>query len=153
MVSTDMDTTTQTPDERTLLRAAGLRVTRPRVAVLTALGERPHADAATVLAAVRRELPAVSHQAVYDSLHTLTDVGLVRSIQPAGSTARYEIRRNDNHHHLVCRDCGTVVDVPCHTGQAPCLEARTDHGFLIDEAEVYYWGLCPSCHGAPAASS
>ena len=148
-----MDTTTQTQDERTLLRGVGLRVTRPRLAVLAALREHPHADAAGVLAAVRGDLPEVSHQAVYDSLHTLTNRGLVRSIQPAGSSTRYEIHRGDNHHHLVCRGCGHVTDVPCHTGQAPCLQAQTPHGFLIDEAEVYYWGLCPACREDPGAAA
>ena len=131
-----------------LLRGAGLRVTRPRLAVLAALQAQPHADAGSVLAAAREALPSVSHQAVYDCLHALTEAGLVRSLQPAGSPARYEIRRHDNHHHLVCRGCGTVADVPCHVGAAPCLHAQTDHGFLIDEAEVYYWGLCPECRSA-----
>ena len=134
--------------DRALLRAAGLRVTRPRLAVLSALRSRPHADAGSVLAAVRADLPQVSHQAVYDCLHVLTDAGLVRSLQPAGSAARYEIAVPDNHHHLVCRGCGALVDVPCRTGSAPCLHAPEDHGFLIDEAEVYYWGLCPACRTA-----
>lgn len=113
-----METTTRDEDERTLLRGVGLRVTRPRLAVLTALADHPHADASTVLAAVRRALPGTSHQAVYDCLHALTEAGLVRSLQPAGSPARYEICTGDNHHHLVCRGCGTVVDVPCRTGSA-----------------------------------
>ncbi|CAM3552393.1 transcriptional repressor [Micrococcus flavus] len=144
--------------DRALLRAAGLRVTRPRVAVLSALRSWPHADASSVLAAVRADLPQVSHQAVYDCLHVLTGAGLVRSLQPAGSAARYEIAAHDNHHHLVCRGCGTLVDVPCRTGSAPCLHAPEDHGFLIDEAEVYYWGLCPACRdgqdeAAPPSSS
>ena len=144
--------------DRALLRAAGLRVTRPRLAVLSALRSWPHADAGSVLAAVRADLPQVSHQAVYDCLHVLTDAGLVRSLQPAGSAARYEIAAHDNHHHLVCRGCGTLVDVPCRTGSAPCLHAPEDHGFQIDEAEVYYWGLCPACRGgqdgaAPPSSS
>lgn len=143
--------------DRTLLRAAGLRVTRPRAAVLSALRSHPHADAGSVLAAVRVDLPQVSHQAVYDCLHVLTDAGLVRSLQPAGSAARYEIAAHDNHHHLVCRGCGALVDVPCRTGSAPCLHAPEDHGFQIDEAEVYYWGLCPACRegadGAAAPSS
>ncbi|QGY91340.1 Fur family transcriptional regulator [Micrococcus luteus] len=140
-----METTTQDEDERTLLRGVGLRVTRPRLAVLTALADQPQADASTVLAAVRRALPGTSHQAVYDCLHALTEAGLVRSLQPAGSPARYEICTGDNHHHLVCRGCGTVVDVPCRTGSAPCLDAPEDHGFAVDEAEVYYWGLCAGC--------
>ena len=140
-----METTTRDEDERTLLRGVGLRVTRPRLAVLTALADHPHADASTVLAAVRQALPGTSHQAVYDCLHALTEAGLVRSLQPAGSPARYEICTGDNHHHLVCRGCGTVVDVPCRTGSAPCLDAPEDHGFAVDEAEVYYWGLCAGC--------
>ncbi|MDO5633485.1 MAG: Fur family transcriptional regulator [Micrococcus sp.] len=140
-------TSVDTSDEAALLRSAGLRVTRPRLGVLTALRQHPHADAAVVLNAVRSELPTVSHQAVYDCLHVLTTAQLVRSIQPAGSTARYEINTHDNHHHLVCRECGVVADVPCHTANAPCLSAVTDHGFAIDEAEVYYWGLCPTCSG------
>lgn len=135
-------------DDAALLRAAGLRVTRPRLGVLAALRAHPHADAADVLTAVRKDQPTVSHQAVYDSLHALTQAQVVRSLQPAGSTARYEIEGQDNHHHLVCRSCGAVVDVPCHTGSAPCLTASTDHGFEIDEAEVYYWGRCPACTSA-----
>lgn len=131
--------------ERSLLREVGLRVTQPRLAVLASLREHQHADATAVLDAVRQAIPSVSHQAVYDCLHALTEAGLVRSIQPAGSSARYEIRRNDNHHHLVCRTCGDVVDVPCHSGSAPCLHTDDDHGYVIDEAEVYFWGTCPAC--------
>lgn len=133
----------QSPVE--LLRAAALRVTRPRLAVLGALAAHPHADADTVATAVRADLGSVSTQAVYDVLRALTDAGIVRRIEPAGSPARYEARVGDNHHHLVCRDCGEVADVECATGQAPCLTASETHGFLIDEAEVTYWGLCPSC--------
>lgn len=140
-----MDTTQRTDDARALLRGVGLRVTRPRLAVLAALHEHPHADASAVLATVRLALPGTSHQAVYDSLHVLSDAGLVRSLQPAGSAARYEIAAHDNHHHLVCRACAALVDVPCQTGVAPCLHAPESHGFLIEEAEVYYWGLCPAC--------
>jgi len=132
-------------DFQQLLRSAALRVTRPRVAVLSAVHEHPHADTESILGAVRRELPEVSHQAVYDSLHTLTAVGLVRRIQPSGSVARYESRVGDNHHHVVCRSCSAISDVDCATGEAPCLEASDSHGFTIDEAEVIYWGLCPSC--------
>ncbi len=134
-----------TTDLEQHLRDAGLRVTRPRVAVLRALGDHPHADTGRVLAVVRSELETVSHQAVYDCLGTLADAGLVRRIQPAGSTARYELRVGDNHHHVVCRSCGEVADVDCAVGEAPCLTASTDHGFAIDEAEVIYWGTCPSC--------
>ncbi len=128
-----------------LLRGAALRVTRPRVAVLDAVHALPHADTESIIGAVRRDLPGVSHQAVYDSLRALTDAGLVRRIQPAGSVARYEARIGDNHHHVVCRSCGVVADVDCAVGGAPCLTASEDHGFLIDEAEVVYWGLCPAC--------
>lgn len=131
-----------------LLREAGLRVTRPRLAVLGAVHEHPHADTESLIGAVRRELPEVSHQAVYDSLHTLTDAGLVRRIKPAGSVARYESRTGDNHHHVVCRSCGAIADVDCAVGHAPCLTASDDSGFVIDEAEVVYWGWCPTCSSA-----
>ncbi|WP_284532208.1 Fur family transcriptional regulator [Nocardioides sp. T2.26MG-1] len=134
-----------TPDYPQLLRGADLRVTRPRVAVLGAVHAHPHADTESIIGAVRADLPEVSHQAVYDSLRTLAAAGLVRRIQPAGSVARYEARIGDNHHHLVCRSCGTVVDVDCAVGEAPCLTASDDHGFTIDEAEVVFWGLCPAC--------
>ena len=127
------------------LRGVDLRVTRPRVAVLRAVRRHPHADTGTLLAAVRAEEPTVSHQAVYDVLGALTDSGLVRRIQPAGSTARYELRVGDNHHHVVCRSCGSVADVDCSVGHTPCLTASEDHGFVIDEAEVTYWGTCPDC--------
>ena len=133
------------PDYPQMLRGAELRVTRPRVAVLGAVHAHPHADTESIIGAVREDLPEVSHQAVYDSLHTLTAAGLVRRIQPAGSVARYEARIGDNHHHLVCRSCGTVADVDCAVGAAPCLHASDDHGFTIDEAEVVFWGLCPAC--------
>ena len=128
-----------------LLRGAALRVTRPRVAVLTAVYAHPHADTDSIIGAVRNELPEVSHQAVYDSLHTLSAAGLVRRIQPLGSVARYESRVGDNHHHAVCRSCGAIADVDCAVGHAPCLTASEDHGFVIDEAEVIYWGQCPEC--------
>jgi Fe2+ or Zn2+ uptake regulation protein len=128
-----------------LLRAAGLRVTRPRLAVLDVLVELAHADTESVIAGVRRDLPEVSHQAVYDSLRTLTAAGLARRIQPTGSVARYEARVGDNHHHLVCRSCGAIADVDCAVGEIPCLTASDDHGYVIDEAEVIYWGLCPEC--------
>ena len=139
------------PEIHRALRAADLRVTRQRVAVLAAVRSRPHADTDTVLHAVRAELPNVSHQAVYDSLHALTGAGLVRRIQPAGSVARYEARTGDNHHHVVCRSCGSVADVDCAVGAAPCLTASEDHGFVIDEAEVVFWGTCGACAaGSPA---
>ncbi len=128
-----------------LLRAAGLRVTRQRVAVLAVVHEHPHADTGTLIDAVRAELGPVSHQAVYDVLQVLTDAGLVRRIQPSRSLARYEARVADNHHHIVCRGCGTVADVDCAVGAAPCLTPAEAHGFEVDEAEVIYWGLCPAC--------
>ena len=132
-----------------MLRGADLRVTRPRVAVLTAVHAHPHADTDSVIGAVRRELPSVSHQAVYDVLRALTAAGLVRRIQPSGSVARYESRLGDNHHHLVCRSCGSIVDVACAHGAAPCLTASDDWGFTIDEAEVVFWGRCPDCSTQP----
>jgi Fur family ferric uptake transcriptional regulator len=133
------------PDHEQLLRDAQLRVTRPRLAVLEAVGRRPHLDTESVIAAVREDVGMVSHQAVYDVLRALTDAGLLRRIQPTGSVARYEARVGDNHHHVVCRGCGAIADVDCATGEAPCLNASDDHGFAIDEAEVVYWGTCPDC--------
>ena len=133
------------PELTSLLRHAGLRVTRQRVAVLEALVELAHADTDSVIAAVRRDLPEISHQAVYDSLRTLTTAGLARRIQPNGSVARYEARVGDNHHHLVCRSCGAITDVDCAVGHVPCLIASDAHGYVVDEAEVIYWGICPAC--------
>ncbi|OSC36913.1 transcriptional repressor [Mycobacterium decipiens] len=127
------------------LRTADLRVTRPRVAVLDAVNAHPHADTETIFGAVRAVLPEVSRQAVYDVLHALTAAGLVRRIQPSGSVARYESRVGDNHHHIVCRSCGVIADVDCAVGEAPCLTASDHNGFLLDEAEVIYWGRCPDC--------
>ncbi|MEP6666692.1 MAG: Fur family transcriptional regulator [Nocardioidaceae bacterium] len=127
------------------LTAAGLRVTRPRLAVLDTLTVAPHSDADAVLQSVRSSLGTISTQAVYDVLHTLTDAGLLRRIEPAGSAMRYETRVGDNHHHLVCRACGTVVDVPCAVGLAPCAMPDDSNGFHVDEAEVTYWGICASC--------
>lgn len=134
-----------TIDATALLRGASLRVTRPRVAVLTMVAENPHADTDTIATAVRRELGSVSTQAVYGVLHALTDAGLVRRIEPAGSPARFETRVGDNHHHLVCRTCGAIADVKCAVGEAPCLDAEDPRGFVLDEAEVTYWGTCPDC--------
>jgi Fur family ferric uptake transcriptional regulator len=131
-----------------LLRGAALRVTRPRLAVLAAVHDRPHLDTDAIIGAVRADVGDVSHQAVYDVLRALTAAGLLRRIQPAGSTARYEARVGDNHHHVVCRSCGVIADVDCAVGHAPCLDASDDHGFLIDEAEVVFWGLCPVCSTA-----
>jgi Fur family ferric uptake transcriptional regulator len=128
-----------------MLRGAALRVTRPRLAVLTAVREHPHADTDSIIGAVRTDLPDVSHQAVYDVLRALTGAGLIRRIQPAGSAARYESRIGDNHHHVVCRSCGVIADVDCAIGETPCLIASDDRGFLIDEAEVVYWGVCSDC--------
>ena len=131
-----------------MLRGASLRVTRPRLAVLAAVHDHPHADTDSIIGVVRAELGDVSTQAVYDVLRALTDAGLVRRIEPAGSVARYESRVADNHHHVVCRSCGAVADVDCAVGDTPCLTASDDHGFSIDEAEVTYWGLCPACSTA-----
>jgi Fur family ferric uptake transcriptional regulator len=137
-------------DFEQMLRGAPLRVTRPRLAVLAAVHAHPHADTDSIIRSVRRELPAVSHQAVYDVLRALTAAGLVRRIQPSGSVARYESRVGDNHHHVVCRACGAIGDIDCAVGAAPCLTASDDLGFSIDEAEVTYWGVCAECVAAPA---
>ena len=140
-------------DLERVLRAAGLRVTRPRLAVLDAVHAHPHVDTETLIGAARARLGAVSHQAVYDVLRILTDRGLVRRIQPQGSVARYEARVGDNHYHLVCRSCGAIGDVDSATGEAPCLTPPGDEGFLVDTAEVIYWGRCRSCATSPATSS
>lgn len=132
-------------DLEQLLRGASLRVTRPRVAVLTSVHALPHADTASIIGDVRRQLGEVSSQAVYDVLQALTAARLVRRIHPEGSVARYEARVGDNHHHVICRSCGAIADVDCAVGETPCLTAHDDHGFVIDEAEVIYWGLCPEC--------
>lgn len=134
------------PDFEAQLRAASLRVTQPRLAVLTALRDHPHIDTYAVISLVRADHPAVSHQTVYDVLQALTAAGLVRRIQPAGATARYESRVGDNHHHIVCRSCSAIADVDCAIGQAPpCLTPSDDHGYVVDEAEVVYWATCPDC--------
>jgi Fur family transcriptional regulator, stress-responsive regulator len=134
------------------LRSADLRVTRPRLAVLEAVNALPHADTETIFWAVRAALPDVSRQAVYDVLNAFTAVGLVRRIQPTGLVARYESRVGDNHHHLVCRSCGVIADIDCAVGEAPCLTPSDDdkalEGFVLDEAEVIYWGVCPDCSTA-----
>ena len=140
-------------DLERMLRGASLRVTSPRVAVLAAVHDHPHADTDSITGAVREDLGVVvSFQAVYDVLRALTGAGLVRRIQPAGSVARYEARVGDNHHHVVCRSCGAISDVDCAVGHTPCLTAADDAGYQIDEAEVIYWGLCPECAAAPAGS-
>jgi Fur family ferric uptake transcriptional regulator len=128
-----------------VLRGAALRVTRPRLAVLSAVHDHPHADTESIIGIVREGLGGVSHQAVYDVLRALTTAGLLRRIEPQGSVARYEARVGDNHHHVVCRSCGAIADVDCAVGEAPCLTASDDHGFVVEEAEVIYWGLCPEC--------
>ena len=134
-----------TSDLERMVRGAGLRVTRPRLAVLSAVYNHPHADTDSIIRAVTEDLGEVSHQAVYDVLRALTGAGLLRRIQPSGSVARYESRVGDNHHHVVCRSCGAIADVDCAVGAAPCLTASDDHGFAIDEAEVTYWARCPEC--------
>ena len=143
----------ETPDGAALLRERGLQVTAQRLAVLRAVSERPHSSADEIHAIVTAELGTISKQAVYDALAALTDKGLVRRIQPAGSSARYETRAGDNHHHLICRTCGRTVDVDCAVGDTPCLTAADDSGFEIDEAEVVYWGRCPECVAAGASTS
>jgi Fur family transcriptional regulator, stress-responsive regulator len=135
------------------LRTADLRVTRPRIAVLEAVQANPHSDTETIFEAVRDALPDVCRQTVYDVLHTLTDVGMLRRIQPPGSVGRYECRVGDNHHHSVCRSCGAIADVDCAVGAAPCLTAPHHNGFQLDETEVIYWGLCPDCLTAAASRS
>ena len=137
------------PELEDLLRGASLRVTRPRIAVLSAVHALPHADTNDIIDSVRAELGGVSNQAVYDGLRVLSDAGLVRRIQPPGSVARYESRVGDNHHHVVCRACGLMADVDCAVGAAPCITPIEDHGFVIDEAEVIHWGLCPDCSASP----
>ncbi|WP_431970430.1 Fur family transcriptional regulator [Nocardia sp. bgisy134] len=131
-----------------MLRDASLRVTMQRLAVLRVVHDHPHSDTDSILLRVRENVGAVSHQAVYDVLRALTAADLLRRIQPMGSVARYETRVGDNHHHLVCRGCGVVVDVDCAIGEAPCLDASDAHGFVLDEAEVIYWGRCPACSTA-----
>ncbi len=137
------------PEYADALKSAGLRVTRPRMAVMHAVEHHPHADTEDIIAAARDRQPDISRQTVYDALNALTATGLVRRIQPAGHLARYEARVGDNHHHIVCRSCGVVADVDCAVGEAPCLTASDDLGFDVDEAEVIFWGLCPDCTVQP----
>ena len=139
---------TASSDEAGLLRRHGVQVTAQRLAVLRAVSGRPHSTAAEIDVTVRTEIGAISLQAVYDALSTLTEKGIIRRIQPAGSPARYEDRVGDNHHHLICRTCGETVDVDCAVGETPCLTASDDSGYEIDEAEVIYWGRCPRCVAA-----
>ena len=139
-------------DAQQSLRDHGLQVTAQRLAVLNAVSARPHATADDLVGDVRASIGTVSRQAVFDALGVLADTGLIRRIQPARSPARYEDRVDDNHHHLVCRHCGRMVDVDCAAGYRPCLEVEDDFGYAIDEAEVIYWGLCPTCRKAPVAA-
>jgi Fur family transcriptional regulator, stress-responsive regulator len=127
------------------LRGAGLRVTAARVALLETVREGNHLDVEELASGVRDRVGHISLQAVYEALQALTAARLVRRIEPAGSPARFEGRVGDNHHHVVCRSCGTVADVDCAVGETPCLTASNSHGFLVDEAEVIYWGTCPDC--------
>lgn len=136
-----------------VLRGAGLQVTAQRLAVIDAVTKRPHATADEVEELVRLEIGTISKQSVYDTLTTLTDKGLIRRIQPAKSAARFEKRVDDNHHHLVCRGCGLTLDVDCVVGSRPCLQVDDDRGFVIDEAEVIFWGFCPQCQVSGASSN
>ena len=140
-------------DNDALLRRHGLPVTAQRLAVLRAVSGRPHSTADDIDKVVRAEIGAISRQAVYDALAALTDKGLLRRIQPAGSSARYEDRVGDNHHHLICRTCSRMVDVDCAVGATPCLTAAADAGYEVDEAEVIYWGRCPECVAATSVAS
>ena len=136
-----------------LLRAHGLRVTRPRLAVLDVLTEGGHLEVEEIATRVRERLDSVSTQAVYDVLGALSRAGLARRIEPAGSPARFESRVGDNHHHIVCRACGEIADVDCAVGERPCLTPSDGHGFELDEAEVTFWGLCPSCQSRRRADA
>ena len=140
------------PEFELMLRGVALRVTRPRMAVLSAVHRHPHADTDSIIDVVRADLGEVSHQAVYDVLRALTDAGLVRRFQPRGSVARYEARVGDNHHHAVCRSCGAIADVDCAVGHTGCLTPADGSGYEIDEAEVIYWGRCPRCVAANVRS-
>jgi Fur family ferric uptake transcriptional regulator len=140
-------------DPAALLRERGIQVTAQRLAVLRAIAAQPHLTADRVAQIARAEIGAISLQSVYDALGVLIAEGLVRRIQPAGSPARYEDRVGDNHHHLICRVCGRVVDVDCAVGSAPCLAAADGQGYEIDEAEVVYWGRCPDCVARSRVSS
>ncbi|MGW3423457.1 Fur family transcriptional regulator [Streptomyces phaeochromogenes] len=138
-------TTPRTPTTAEELRGVGLRVTAARVALLETVRGGDHLGVEAIASGVRDRVGHISLQAVYEALHALTAAGLIRRLEPPGSPARFEGRVGDNHHHLVCRSCGVVVDVDCAVGHAPCLTASDDRGFAIDEAEVIYWGLCPAC--------
>ncbi|MCY1144878.1 Fur family transcriptional regulator [Actinoplanes sp. Pm04-4] len=136
-----------------LLREHGLRVTKPRLAVLDILTEGGHLEVDEIARRARTRLDSVSTQAVYDVLGALSRAGLARRLEPAGSPARYEARVGDNHHHIVCRGCGEIADVDCTVGDRPCLTPATSHGFELDEAEVTFWGLCPACQARRATDS
>ncbi|MBU6278418.1 MAG: transcriptional repressor [Actinomycetales bacterium] len=137
-------------DPQALLREQGIQVTAQRLAVLRAVAAQPHATADTLIDLARSEIGSISRQSVYDTLAVLVEVGLIRRIQPVGSAARYEDRVGDNHHHVICRECGELADVDCAVGSAPCLTAVDDAGYQIDEAEVAYWGRCPTCQQEPS---
>ena len=145
--------TKSTDEVHQLLRQHGVQVTAQRLAIMRAVSSRPHATADELADEVRGVIGSISRQAVYDSLGVLVDKNLLRRIQPAGSAARYESRVGDNHHHLICRTCGTTVDIDCAVGSVPCLTADDDHGFAIDEAEVVYWGFCPDCRNDPESAT
>jgi Fe2+ or Zn2+ uptake regulation protein len=140
-------------DDAALLQAAGLRITRPRLAVLDVVRHGDHLTVDAITAKVRERVGSVSRQAVYDVLAALAQADLVRRIEPAGSPARFETRVGDNHHHLVCRSCGVAVDVPCAVGAAPCLEPEVTAGFVVDEADITFWGLCPACQAGAAGEN
>ncbi|MFF9275468.1 Fur family transcriptional regulator [Streptomyces griseosporeus] len=146
-------TASRPPTTAEELRGAGLRVTAARVALLETVRAGDHLDVEAIASGVRARVGHITVQAVYDALHALTAAGLVRRLEPPGSPARFEGRVGDNHHHLVCRSCGAVVDVDCAVGHAPCLTASDDRGFAVDEAEVIYWGICPDCSARSTASS
>jgi Fe2+ or Zn2+ uptake regulation protein len=140
-----------TPEDQ--LHAAGLRITSGRLAVIAALETHPHSDADTLWGMIRADLPGISVQSVHNVLHDLSDAGLLRRIEPAGSPSRYERRLNDNHHHVVCTRCGRIADVDCVHGAAPCLAPSDNAGFTIETAEVTFWGVCPECTAASTAAS
>lgn len=149
MSKSDISQRQNSVDVSKALKAVGLQITAQRLAVYQAVCSSPHAIADDICKAVRLELGVISRQAVYDALNVMSELGIIRRIQPAGSAARYE-HRVDNHHHLACRRCGNLIDIDCAVGEAPCLIAEHDHGYRIDEAEVTYWGVCPACQNAGA---
>ena len=144
---------TDLTDHAEALRGQGVQVTAQRIAVLRAVADNPHATAEEVAQVTRNEIGAISRQSVYDALGTLVEAGLLQRIQPVGSAARYENRVGDNHHHLICRGCGQVLDVDCAVGETPCLTASNNQGYQIDQADVAYWGRCPACQSASSQSA